>query len=158
MANSVPPTAHMNVQVFGPWCERVTAQSEGTVDAKLFAGDAIATSQNMWDRVLAGVVDVGFVNTSYYAGQFKRTSVPSMPLLIKEALPASIALWNMVQPGGALAEEWKDVRVLGIFAYPTTGIVSTVPIKRPEDLVGKKVGVGARAVGQWVQNLGAAPI
>ena len=158
MANSVPATAHMNVQVFGPWCERVTAQSDGTVDAKLFPSDAIATSQNMWDRILASVVDVGFVNTSYYAGQFKKTSVPGMPLQTKESLPASVALWNMTQPGQPLADEWKDVRVLGIFAYPSSGIVSTVPISRLEDLAGKKVGVGARAVGQWMQNLGAAPI
>jgi TRAP-type C4-dicarboxylate transport system substrate-binding protein len=158
MANSVPANAHMNVQVFGPWCERVTAQSDGTVDAKLFPSDAIATSQNMWDRIQAGVVDVGFVNTSYYSGQFKRTSVTGLPLLTKESLPASIALWNMVQPGGALADEWKDVRPLGVFVYPSSGLVATVPIRRMEDLQGKKVGVGARAIGQWMQNLGAAPI
>ena len=158
MANSVPATAHMNVQVFGPWCERVTAQSDGTVDAKLFPSDAIATSQNMWDRIQAGVVDIGFVNTSYYVGQFKRTSVTGMPLLTKESLPASVALWNMVQPGQVLADEWKDVRVLGVFVYPSSGLVGTVPIRRMEDLAGKKVGVGARAIGQWMQNLGAAPI
>jgi len=158
MANSVPATAHMNVQVFGPWCERVTAQSGGTVDAKLFPSDAISNARNMWDRILAGVVDIGYVNTSYYAGQFKRTSVTGLPLLTKESLPASVALWNMVQPSGLLADEWKDVRVLGIFVYPSSGIVSTVPIRRMEDLEGKKVGVGARAIGQWMQNLGAAPI
>jgi TRAP-type C4-dicarboxylate transport system substrate-binding protein len=158
MANSVPANSHMNVQVFGPWCQRVTAQSDGTVDAKLFPGDAIATSKNMWDRILAGIVDVGYVNTSYYAGQFKKTTVPGLPLLTKESLPASIALWNMMEPGGPLADEWKDVKVVGVFAYPSSGIVATVPIRRMEDLEGKKVGVGARAVGQWIQNLGAAPI
>ena len=158
MANSVPATAHMNVQVFGPWCERVTAQSGGTVDAKLFPSDAISNARNMWDRILAGVVDIGYVNTSYYAGQFKKTSVTGLPLLTGESLSTSIALWNMVQPGGLLADEWKDVRVIGIFAYPSSGIVSTVPIRRMEDLAGKKVGVGARAIGQWMQNLGAAPI
>lgn len=158
MANSVPANAHMNVQVFGPWCERVTAQSEGTVDAKLFPSDAIATSQNIWDRIQSGVVDIGFVNTSYYAGQFRKTGVPGLPLQTKEALSASIALWNMLQPGGVLADEWKDVRVLAVFAYPSSGIVSSIPVRRMEDLSGKKVGVGARAVGQWMQNLGAAPI
>lgn len=158
MANSVPASAHMNVQIFQPWCERVTAQSEGTVDAKLFPANAIATSQNMLDRVLAGVVDIGFVNTAYFSGKFNKSKVTGLPLQTKESLPASVALWNMMQPGGILADEWTELRVLAVFSYPGTGLVSTTPIRRMEDMAGKKVSVGDRMLGQWVQNLGAAPI
>jgi TRAP-type C4-dicarboxylate transport system substrate-binding protein len=158
MANSVPLTAHMNVQIFTPWCERVTAQSEGTTEVKLFPSNAIATSENMFERIQAGVVDIGFLNTSYFGGKFNKSKVTGLPLQTKDSLPASIALWNMAQPGGILADEWTELRPLAIFAYPGTGLVSTTPIRRMEDLAGKKVSTGDRMMGQWIQNLGAAPI
>jgi TRAP-type transport system periplasmic protein len=158
MADSVSAQSHMNVQIFGPWCERVSKESGGTVDARLFPGSSIASSHNIWDRTLSGVVDIGYVTPAYVRGRFPRTSVSSLPREGGQSLPSSIALWHMVQPGGALHDEWKEVHVLAMFAYPTSGIVSTVPIHKMEDFKGLKVAAFDRLMAQWLTRMGAAPV
>jgi len=157
MANGVPANAHMNVQIFGPWCERVTAQSEGTVDAKLFPANAIANTNNIWDRILNGIVDIGYVTAQSVGGKFPRTGLSGIPFEVNDSASASVALWNMADHG-ALAREWGDVRLLAIFAYPGSGIAGSTPIRKMEDLKGKKIGVSDRLQGDWVAAMGAAPL
>jgi TRAP-type C4-dicarboxylate transport system substrate-binding protein len=158
MANGVAANAHMNVQVFQPWCDRVTAESEGTVEAKLFPANSIAHSRNIYDRILNGIVDIGYVTSAYVAGKFPRTGVTQIPFEVDSSAPASLALWRMTQPGGALAEEWSDVRLLAIFAYPGSGFAASYPIRKMEDLKGKKIGVSDKLQGDWVAAMGGAPI
>ncbi len=158
MANSVSAMSHMNVQIFGPWCQRVTKESDGTVDARLFPSNAIASSENVWDRTLSGVVDIGYINPAYMHGLFPRTAVTTLPGVGGRSLPGSIALWDMVQPGGALHDEWKTVHILAMFAYPSTGLISTVPIHKAEQLKGMKIAAFSRTIALWVTNMGAAPV
>jgi TRAP-type transport system periplasmic protein len=158
MANSVPATSHMNVRIFDPWCKRVTAESGGTVDAKLFPANAIATSRNMWDRTLSGVVDIGYVSPAYVAGKFPGAGVTEIPFLVNDAYTSSIAFWNMIEHG-ALKDEFKEVKVLAAFVYPGSGLAAgSEPIRRIEDMKGKKIAVGNRLTGDLVESLGAAPV
>lgn len=158
MANSVPGNSHMNVQIFDPWCKRVTAESDRTVDARLFPANAIATSRNMWDRTLAGVVDIGYVSPAYVAGKFPRSGVTEIPFLVDGAYDSSIAFWNMIEHG-TLKAEFGEVKVLAAFVYPGSGLAAAgEPIRRIEDMKGKKVAVGNKLTGDLVQALGAAPI
>ena len=158
MANSVPATSHMNVQIFDPWCKRVSAESDGTVDAKLFPANAIATSRNMWDRTLSGVVDIGYVSPAYVAGKFPRSGVTEVPFLVDKSIDSSLAFWNMIDHG-SLAREFGEVKVLAAFVYPSTGLAAAAePIRRVADMKGKKIAVGNRLTGELVQALGAAPI
>lgn len=158
MADSVSAMSHMNVDIFTPWCKRVTAESGGTIHAQLFPSNEIATSENVWDRTLSGVVDIGYVPADYYGGLFPRTGVASLPMEGGRSLPASIALWKMVQPGGLLHSEWKQVHILAMFAYPSTGIVSTKPIHRIQDLKGIKIAAFGRLMAEWLTRMGAAPV
>jgi TRAP-type C4-dicarboxylate transport system substrate-binding protein len=158
MANSVPANSHMNVRIFTPWCERVTAESGGTVEAKLYPANLIATSNNVWDRVLTGVVDIGYVSPSYVGGKFPKSRVTEVPFLVGRSADSSIAFWKMIDHG-SLAPEFAEVKVLAAFVYPTSGLATPVtPIHKMEELKGKKIGVGSKMMGEWAQAMGAAPI
>ena len=158
MANSVPANSHMNVRIFTPWCERVTAESGGTVEAKLFPANLIATSNNVWDRVLNGIVDIGYVSPSYVGGKFPLSRVTEVPFLVERSAESSLAFWNMIDHG-PLAAEFAEVKILAAFVYPTSGIgAPTTPVRKMEELRGKKIGVGSKMMGDWAQAMGAAPI
>lgn len=151
------PRAHLVAEMCVPWAERVSKASEGTLDVTVFAGGQLGGNEVLLDAVKSGVADIGWVNTGYYPGRFPKSQVGELPFEVASAVPASVAIWRLYQ-NGLLADEYKDVRPLAIFALPQMRTHSKFPINRLEDLRGRKIGAVSQLTGSVLSRLGATPV
>ena len=153
-----PPTSFFNTQAFTPWAKDVEAASNGTLSIRIVPGLVLATQENVYDRVLKGVADIGFGLQGAIAGQFTRTSVVSLPFEFDSPRESAPAMWRLHQTG-VIAEDYKDVKPLALFTFGHSAIhTSKVRVKSLADLKGLKLRAGSRLQSDIVAALGAAPV
>jgi TRAP-type transport system periplasmic protein len=156
-ASPAPPMSPVTRGGLIPWAKSVTEASEGTLDIKVFAGPTVAKFDNVLDRVENAVVDIGFGVLGSYASQFPMTQVVALPFESDDPLEAGVALWNLYAKG-AIADDYKRVRPLTLFVFPSGAMHLKRPVRTMEDLKGLKIGLSSRMIGQLVERLGATPI
>jgi TRAP-type C4-dicarboxylate transport system substrate-binding protein len=140
-----------------PWVEQVNAQSNGTVEVKVFLGPALGTFNNIYDRTLNGVTEISFGIFGALGGQFPKTNVSSLPFEGENCTETSVAMWRLLAKG-VTADEYDQVRPLGLFTFPPSGYHAKKPIREADDLKGLKIAVFARTNAQQVELLGGTPI
>ena len=59
LATLDPPPTPLNTQELHPWADRVNAQGKGVVQIVVRDGSEIANQQNIYDRVMSDVVQIG---------------------------------------------------------------------------------------------------
>src|SRR4051794_40268095 len=66
-----PPTSWINTGGITPWTEEVAKLSGGDLKIQVFAGAVLANARNVYDRVINGVVELGynaFADTDQFPG------------------------------------------------------------------------------------------
>ena len=140
-----------------PWVERLNAQSNGTVEVKVFLGPALGTFNNIYDRTLNGVTEISFGIFGALGGQFPKTNVSSLPFEGENCTETSVAMWRLFAHG-VTADEYDQIKPLGLFTFPPSGYHAKKPIREADDLKGLKIAVFARTNAQQVELLGGTPI
>lgn len=151
------PRSHINANLLSPWTEQITKDSKGTLNVKLFAGGTLGGNREAYDSVKNGVADVIYLSSAYYPGKFPKSAVVGLPGESSNSLDSSLAVWKLYQDG-VIADEWSDFRILGMFVFPPASIHATFPIKRLEDLKGRKIGAGSATSVAVIKALGAIPV
>jgi TRAP-type transport system periplasmic protein len=152
-----PPTASIHTDLIKPWSEKVTKESGGTLNVKVFVGYSLVNMRNTLDRVQNGVADFAFCILGPVSSQFPKTLVATLPFEAESAHEAGLALQRLYDKG-IIADEWKSVKPIafGVFANLT---YHTVPaVKTLDDLKGVKISVQGRIAGQALEALGGTPI
>lgn len=157
LATLDPPQTPLNVQELHPWAERVNAQGKGVVDIVVRDGSAIANPQNIYDRVLGDVVQIGRGTQAFIAGKFPLTDVVTLPFVVDKGAIASVAFWRLYK-SGVLASEYNDSVPLFFGILPPQALHLTKPPKSTDDLSGLRVAVVSKNGGQIVARLGGAPL
>ncbi|HEY3917481.1 MAG TPA: TRAP transporter substrate-binding protein [Stellaceae bacterium] len=152
-----PITSYVNTDGMAPWIDAVEKASGGTLKIKLFAGETLASVRNVYERTLSGVSQISFGIFGPYAGQFPRTQVADLPFLSPNATVSSVALWR-VYASGLLAPEYRNVKVLALFNFPSAVLNTHKPIATLDDLKGMKIAVSSRTAADVMQALGASPV
>ena len=153
-----PPTSFFNTQAFTPWAKDVEAASNGTLTIRIVPGLVLATQENVYDRVLKGVADIGFGLQGAVAGQFVRSSVVTLPFEFDSPRDSAPAMWQLHQ-SGVIAEDYKEVKPLALFTFGHSAIHTTrARVKSLADLKGLKLRAGSRLQSDIVAALGAAPV
>jgi TRAP-type C4-dicarboxylate transport system substrate-binding protein len=153
-----PPTSFFNTQVFTPWAKEVEAASNGTLTIRIVPGLVLATQENVYDRVLKGIADIGFGLQEAVGGQFTRSSVVSLPFEFESPRESSPAMWRLHQTG-VIAEDYREVRPLALFTFGHAAIHTTrARIKSLNDIKGLKLRAGGKFQSDIVAALGAAPV
>src|SRR4051812_12135138 len=153
-----PPTSFFNTQSFTPWAKDVEAASNGTLTIRIVPGLVLATQENVYDRVLKGIADIGFGIQGAVPGQFDRTSVVGLPFEFESPKDSAPAMWRLHQ-SGLIAEDYKDVKPLALFTFGHSAIhTSKVRVRSLADLKGLKLRAGSRMQSDIVAALGAAPV
>jgi TRAP-type C4-dicarboxylate transport system substrate-binding protein len=152
-----PPMVATNQKVLLPWIEAVTASSEGTLKLTWFKGETLGNARTIYDNVLNGVADVGWVLPDLLTGRFPRLSVAGLEFIAEglDSEKASVALWRTFA-GGALDEDFVRAKPLAINLLPIALIHSTFPVRRLEDLKGRKINAGAHV--EIMRRMGAVPV
>ena len=157
LASPAPPMSQINTWGLTPWLEDVHKAAPGALEIKLFAGPALGSFNNIYDRTINGVVEISFGVFGPMAGQFPRTDVAAMPYQTDSTIEASVALWRLYDKG-LLADEYGKVRPLALFTFPGSGYQTKRKIETMDDLQGLKIAVFARLSSQQAELLGATPI
>ncbi|HKT19488.1 MAG TPA: TRAP transporter substrate-binding protein [Stellaceae bacterium] len=152
-----PSTSYVNTDGMTPWIKDVEKAAGGTLNIKLFAGPALGTFRDIYDRTINHVVEISFGVFGPLASEFPRTQVSDLPFLSNNTELSSVALWRLYA-SGALAPEYSRVKVLALFNFPSSLLNTHKPIKTIEDLKGQKYAVSSRMAGQVAEALGSAPV
>jgi TRAP-type transport system periplasmic protein len=142
---------------FTHFIEEVGKLSNGTVKIEPYFGAQLGNFNVMYDRVVDGVADFGFLLTAQAGGKFKLHDVASLPFETDDGVTGSVALWNMYAKGITSAE-YTDVRPAILFVLANGSIFSRVPIKSLEDMKGKKMSAYNIISTRAITALGAAQV
>jgi len=156
-ALTAPPTTWVNTMGAQPWSKEVTDAADGTLDIKFFFGTTLGTVRNIYDRTVAGAVDISFGTFGELTGQFQKVNVTTLPFETRDCYEAATALWRLYK-NGTITEEFAHVKPLVLFTFPGYVLSTTKPVKTLADMDGLKVITTARITSQGVQLLGGVPI
>jgi TRAP-type C4-dicarboxylate transport system substrate-binding protein len=140
-----------------PWVEEMKQASNGEIDIKLFPGMALATPQNVLDRIQNGVADMGYMLVGFYADQFKRSTVAMLPYESRTPQEAALANWRLYEKG-LFGDEFARVMPLAMPVFTNMSIHSRKPIHTLADIKGVKVASMSRTMSEVVAELGGTPI
>ena len=152
-----PPVSFFNGQVLAPWGKEIEEATKGEVKVQIFIGPTLANFGNMYDRVLNGVIELGWGLHGPFGTQFRKSSVTNLPGIPATGSQCSAALWQLIA-SGVIADEYAAVKPLSVGCFPGSSFISAKPLRSVDDFRGMKVGVGSKMLGEEQQLLGAAPI
>lgn len=155
--SAVPPQSWPNSRGVYPWTKQVEQESGGLIQFQIFTGGQVVTLKNAYDRMLNGIVDCIYGAFSELPGTYKKATVPTLPFEAPKAVVASVALWRLYE-SGVIADEFTKVKPIALFGYNPSGIQTSRPIARLEDMKGIKLAVISRAAAQEVELLGGTPV
>ncbi len=151
------PDAEMTHQVvMKPWAERVNKDSGGTLDIQTFANGALGRNPALQTKMLQdGVADIAWVIPSYTPGVYLDDDVFELPNIVQDSIEGSVAAWKLLQKG--MLRGYDQYYMIGLFVTSPYTFHTNYPVRKAEDLKGKKI----RAVGtistESVKALGAVP-
>lgn len=144
-------------QVLIPWAKKIEQDSKGEVKIQFFVGPRLATFGNMLNRILDGVVDIGFGLLGPTGQPFPRTDVAQLPFISGDPAEVAPALWTLYADG-TIAEEYKRWKVLAFFAFPGNQLHATVPLNGMADLKGRKFAASSKILAESLTALGGVPV
>ena len=147
------PMSTTYTKVFLPWMERIEADGGGAVKLQAFFN--IANFQNVYDRVVNAVTDIGYGGTGAMGGKFPGASVVELASDVVGSREAAGAYWKVFEDG-LIATDYAEVRPLAFFAFPKNMLTSPKPITSLADVKGMRVAVLSKGAGEIVERLGGA--
>lgn len=155
------PPNHMQLErVIRPWAAQVEAESGGRLAIR-FTDASLGAPARQYDLAVDGIADVTFGVLGYTPGRFKLAGIAELPFVGEKAEDLSIALWKVHEAHFAKVDEYRDVRMLGIYANSTGHVMSTAaagPVTSLAAYQGKKFRVGGGIVQQVNEALGGVNV
>jgi TRAP-type C4-dicarboxylate transport system substrate-binding protein len=151
------PDAEMTHQtILKPWAEKVSRESGGTLDIQTFANGSLGRNPALQTKMIQdGVADIAWVIPSYTPGVYLDDDVFELPNVIQDSTGGSIAAWRLLQKG--MLRGYEQYYMVGLFVTSPYSFHTNFPVRKPEDLKGKKI----RAVGtistDSIKAVGAVP-
>ncbi|HEY3917482.1 MAG TPA: TRAP transporter substrate-binding protein [Stellaceae bacterium] len=152
-----PVSSYVNTDGMTPWINDVEKASDGTLQIKLFAGPTLGTFRDIYDRTLANVAQISFGVFGTLASQFPRTQVSDLPFISDDTRTSSVALWRLYAKG-LLNPEYDKVKVLALFTFPGSILNSNKSVKTLDGVVGMKLAVSSRTLGDIAVAMGGSPV
>jgi TRAP-type C4-dicarboxylate transport system substrate-binding protein len=157
LSSPAPPPSFPHSQVFTPWAEEVSTASNGTLTVQTFYGGALGDFAVTYDRVVAGVADIGFLLARLAHGRFRQQGVAGLPFEAPSALAASAAMWNLYEQG-VTAAEFDAVKPLAVWVFPNAVIHSKDPVRSLADMKGRKLAAASPVLARVIATLGGMPV
>src|SRR6185312_10338630 len=103
-ADVVPPGSIIDAKVVQPWAQKINAEGKGVLSIDVRPGPTMGTFENVYDRVLTDVVQIGWDIQAAVGGKFPRSNVVALPLITDDAVASSVAFWRLYEKGQLKAE------------------------------------------------------
>lgn len=157
-ASPLAGRASLHTEVFEPWIEKIVAESEGELTIRSFHSSPLGNYNNMYDRVLDGVVDIAFTTTAQVGGQFRHSDVAALPIEASTSYESSVALWKLYE-SGLISHEYSDIKLLGLFVFPSAALhMRSRSVRTLEDLSRAKIRTAGKLQSDMLARLGGSPV
>jgi TRAP-type transport system periplasmic protein len=154
---SLSPAGSPNSVFFNSWAQRVNDQSGGALKVEVRDGATLANFGNSYDRVLADVVQIGWVQPAFVAGKFPLAEITNLPFMTDDDASCSMALWRYYK-SPVMQAELKDVVPIWASCLAQTGVHFAKPLRSDTDLGGLKLRVAGKVPSQIVERMGGTPV
>jgi TRAP-type C4-dicarboxylate transport system substrate-binding protein len=154
------PVTSSNGKFYQQWADDISKATDGHVKITIYGSSTLASAADVGAMVESGGVDIGWVYTSFYPGQFPLTDVLTLPLSgFGDPVVGTKVLWDLYEKYPALAAEWGSYKLLNLYANPGMIFCSSgKPIDSVDDLSGLVLRTPAGPITDYVKKLGASPI
>jgi TRAP-type C4-dicarboxylate transport system substrate-binding protein len=151
------PSSHlMQKNVWEPWAEEVAKKSNGTLVIRMYPGGALGPAPATFQRVKAGVADIGYSLQGFTSDQFPRTLLSEMPDVAQDNVTATRKLWAVLD---LIKDDYQGVKVLGLLSTGPNIIATRDKLVRvPDDIKGLRLRVPSKLLGDVLTSIGASPV
>jgi TRAP-type C4-dicarboxylate transport system substrate-binding protein len=160
-ATHSPPAGAQYKDVFVPWAEEVKKRTEGRVTVNIFPAELLGKVTQMYDMVLKGVCDVGYLISTFYPGRHPLEEVFHLPFLIPpgSANPKGKLIRDAVYKSYLIPHHYKDVKVLWTGRFePNVLHLAKKPVRTIGDMKGLVVGFpGGKLMPRFITAVGGSP-
>ena len=154
----LPAVAPAQTKMLGPWAKDVEKSSGGKVKIEIYPAMSLGGKPpELINQVRDGVVDIVWTVNGYTPGLFPRSEAFELPFVhTNNAVATNLAMRDMFL-NGAIAEDFKDVKVMFLHVHAGQGIqMAEKLVRTPDDLKGLKMRIPTRT-GAWIiEACGAA--
>lgn len=154
------PVTSSNGLYYQGWADAISEATDGHVKVTIHGSSTLASAADVGAMVESGGVDIGWVYTSFYKGQFPLSDVLTLPLSgFGDPVVGTNVLWDLYEKYPQLAAEWDSFKLLNLYANPGMIFCSSgKPIDSVDDLNGLVMRTPAGPITDYVTKLGASPI
>lgn len=157
LAHFMPPMHTLHQKVFEPLAQDLDAATGGALTLRIYPSGALGKGpEQQYKRAVEGVADITFCIQSYTASLFPRTLLLTQPGVAGTAEEGTAKLWAIYD--AHLAEEYREVKVLGIWVMSPTALITRRPVARLADVQGLKVRISSPTESDLVLAWGAVPV
>jgi TRAP-type C4-dicarboxylate transport system substrate-binding protein len=150
-----PPAPTYQCVQMERWKTEVEKRTNGKVKVDTYPGGTLLGAMNMFEGVISGIADIGFVVLSYHPGRFPLNEIMEVYPRWPNTTVGSAVYWDLYEKYNF--DSLKKVKVLCLNIGAPAKIMSMKPIRSLEDLKGyelRTAGMGIKAL----ELLGAKPI
>jgi TRAP-type C4-dicarboxylate transport system substrate-binding protein len=153
-----PPQAMAPVQVIGPWCDKIAAESKNRLKCQMLpAMSGGGTPPQLVDRVKDGVDDLVITLPGYTAGRFPMMEVFELPFMTNSAEAGAAAAWDYLQKYAL--KEFPGTKILATWVHDEGYVhTSNKQIRTLDDFKGLKMRAPTRQTNKLLAKLGATPV
>lgn len=158
MSSWVGPAHVLTKDILQGWAAEVERATNGRVKFQMLPKHPSA-APGTFDAVRDGLVDVSYVTASYTPARHILPLLPELPGGGATAEINSIAYWRIHERLLARANEYRGVRLLGVFTHgPGQMFNIKKEIDSLDDLSGMKIRSGGGISEQMARALGGSPL
>lgn len=127
-------------------------------NAKIFPAGQVGGGgpPQAYQRLVNGISHVELHLPGYTSSQFPRTLVMEIPLQHPDNVVATKAINSIFDKH--LKQEYKGVKVLGLFGIDVPVVMTKKPVRTPDDLKGMKLRTPSANQADVIKTLGAVPV
>ncbi len=154
------PKTTPNAIYMQSWIDKIAEATDGRVKITLYDNSTLSAATDIGVKVAEGAVDIGWLYTSYYAGQFPLADVINLPFQgFGDPIVSTNVLWDLYDAYPEMQEEWGDYKLLMLYGNPGMMFASAdAPITCVADLAGRSMRCPAGAITDLLTTWGANPI
>jgi TRAP-type C4-dicarboxylate transport system substrate-binding protein len=154
----MPRASSFFIGVYKPWADAVERESKGHIKVEIPAA-TMAPLPRQWEMVTSGVADVALTPNDYIRERVKLPFLAEIPFLAPNGVAASVAIWRTQEKYFAKANEYKDVKLLGLWVNGGNTLQTMKrPVTKMSDFQGLKVWVATPNMKQALGDFGATPV
>ena len=145
-------------QAMVEWAGAVEKESGGRLKINVLT-TALGQPQAQYDLAVNGIADIVLAVPGYSPGRFPLSAVGELPQTADTAEALSVALWRLFEKTPEMQKEFREVKVLGLFATSPYHFQSAKgSIKAIGDFKGVKVRVGGGVGSKVIEALGSTTV